>query len=130
MKCPKCGYHSFESLDNCKKCGHDLIEHKAKYNLRGLTLPGTAVTAEAAATSAAVETGSVATVDADADESIDFGFDFLEEDEKQPGHNRGSVSLGDDDQEISLDQAFEVDSEAIPPAEDKDKPEKGPEFAF
>ena len=41
MKCPKCGYHSFDHLDSCKKCGHGLAEHKAKFNLRGLLCPRT-----------------------------------------------------------------------------------------
>ena len=35
MKCPKCSYHSFDHLENCKKCGQDLSEHKAKFNLCG-----------------------------------------------------------------------------------------------
>lgn len=33
MKCPKCGYVSFDFLDICKKCGHDLVEIKARYNI-------------------------------------------------------------------------------------------------
>ena len=133
MKCPKCGYHSFESLDNCKKCSHDLKDHKAKFHLRGLTLPGTALTAEPATPLIAGETEKVAAVDSADNESIDFGFDFLEEDEAQTEKSPDAVSLGGDDQEISLDQPFEVDSEAVPaesPAEKKDKSDKGPEFAF
>jgi hypothetical protein len=133
MKCPKCGYHSFESLDNCKKCSHDLKDHKAKFHLRGLTLPGTALTAEPATPSVAGEAEKVAAVDSADNESIDFGFDFLEEDEAQTEKSPDAVSLGGDDQEISLDQPFEVDSEAVPaesPAEKKNKSDKGPEFAF
>jgi hypothetical protein len=139
MKCPKCGYHSFESLDNCKKCSHDLKDHKAKFHLRGLTLPGTALTAETAETaetatpSVAGEAEKVAAVDSADNESIDFGFDFLEEDEAQTEKSLDAVSLGGDDQEFNLDQPFQVDSEAVPaesPAEKKDKHDKGSEFAF
>ncbi|MEZ4483639.1 MAG: RDD family protein [Syntrophotaleaceae bacterium] len=32
MKCPKCGYQSFNTLTNCKKCGRDLSEIQAKLN--------------------------------------------------------------------------------------------------
>jgi hypothetical protein len=35
MKCPKCGYHSFEFLDICKKCQADLSAHKSKYRING-----------------------------------------------------------------------------------------------
>ena len=133
MKCPKCGYHSFESLDNCKKCNHGLKDHKAKFHLRGLTLPGTALTAETATPSVAGETEKVAEVDSADNESIDSGFDFLEEDEAQTEKSLDAVSLGGDDQEFNLDQPFQVDSEAVPaesPAEKKDKHDKGSEFAF
>jgi hypothetical protein len=34
MKCPKCGFNSFEYLDNCKKCGNDLMGFKASLGLR------------------------------------------------------------------------------------------------
>jgi ribosomal protein S27AE len=40
MKCPKCGYTSFDYLDECKKCGKDLAEHKDKYSIRSLMFPG------------------------------------------------------------------------------------------
>ena len=33
MKCSKCGYVSFDSFDNCKMCGYDLTEIKAKLNI-------------------------------------------------------------------------------------------------
>ena len=36
MKCPKCGYFSPDYLDNCKKCGKDLLPEKSKL---GLTSP-------------------------------------------------------------------------------------------
>ncbi|MBI2877693.1 MAG: hypothetical protein HYY20_12510 [Candidatus Tectomicrobia bacterium] len=36
MKCPKCGYVSFNYLDTCKKCGRDLTAFKAEYGLWGV----------------------------------------------------------------------------------------------
>ncbi len=33
MKCPKCGYQSFNNLTACKKCGRDLTREQAKFNL-------------------------------------------------------------------------------------------------
>lgn len=133
MKCPKCGYNSFDHLDSCKKCGQGLTEHKEKFNLRGFFSPGqpTVTTPEPR-------------VDEDnedenpsADGSVDFGFDFLDEDDPA-GVPADEISLDDDVQNININQPFGVDNETIPadpPATGKendsdDKPEKGPKFAF
>lgn len=40
MKCPKCGYQSFNYLAECKKCGRDLTELRDKYGLGDPVLPG------------------------------------------------------------------------------------------
>lgn len=55
MKCPKCGYNSFEFLDNCKKCSHDLSAFKQTHGIRPMVLPltGAAATASAVAVTAA-----------------------------------------------------------------------------
>ena len=34
MKCPKCGYNSFEFHDVCKKCAHDLTSYKDIHGLK------------------------------------------------------------------------------------------------
>ncbi len=39
MKCPKCGYTSFESYDSCRKCSNDLTEFKKLHGLSALVLP-------------------------------------------------------------------------------------------
>jgi len=130
MKCPKCGYHSFEYLDSCKKCGQGLSDHKEKYNLRGFVAIGEAASA---ATQAEVDEESIATFDSTENESIDFGFDFLDEEDGQSTETPESVSLVSDNRDISLDQPFNVDSETIPadaPPKDENKPGKGPEFSF
>jgi len=130
MKCPKCGYHSFEHLDSCKKCGQGLIDHKEKYSLRGFVATVEAIPSTSPVT---IDEESIDTFDTTDNESVDFGFDFLDEEKDQNDATSESVPLGSDKQDISLDQPFSVDSEAIPdvaPPQNKDKPDKGPEFAF
>ncbi|MBI5657278.1 MAG: hypothetical protein HZC44_10890 [Geobacter sp.] len=39
MKCPKCGYNSFEYLNTCRKCGIDLAGFKNTLGLRPVILP-------------------------------------------------------------------------------------------
>lgn len=39
MKCPKCGYNSFEIHDTCKKCANDLTAYKSIHGLRPMVLP-------------------------------------------------------------------------------------------
>ncbi len=39
MKCPKCGFNSFEYYDNCKKCSSDLIGFKQTYSVASMVLP-------------------------------------------------------------------------------------------
>jgi hypothetical protein len=39
MKCPKCGFNSFEYYDSCKKCSTDLIGYKQTYSIASLVLP-------------------------------------------------------------------------------------------
>ena len=134
MKCPKCSYHSFDHLDNCKKCGQDLTAHKAKFNLRGFYSPGkiTVSEPEPLVDESNEELGQPE------DGAVDFGFDFLEEEETLVEEPASGISLGDDNQAVNIDQPFGADSETIPadtPVSDSendsdDKPKKGPEFAF
>lgn len=39
MKCPKCGYNSFEYHGSCKKCAADLSAYKQTYNITPIVLP-------------------------------------------------------------------------------------------
>lgn len=39
MKCPKCGYTSFESYDSCRKCSADLVEFKQSHGLTPVIIP-------------------------------------------------------------------------------------------
>lgn len=39
MKCPKCGFNSFEYYDSCKKCFSDLTGYKQIYSITSIVLP-------------------------------------------------------------------------------------------
>lgn len=39
MKCPKCGFNSFEYYNACKKCSNDLTGYKQTYSITSLVLP-------------------------------------------------------------------------------------------
>ncbi|MEA3363522.1 MAG: RDD family protein [Thermodesulfobacteriota bacterium] len=116
MRCPKCGYNSFDHLDSCKKCGKDLVEFKQNFGIKSVLFPGqmssgggvedaelenmSADAAVAAVTGVAAATATAAAVNAAGDGSTaagadgdDFGFDFM-----------GDSSEDDD---LSFDELFE-----------------------
>ena len=120
MRCPKCGYNSFDYLDSCKKCGKDLAEHKQKFGIVSVLFPGhmsqvanTEVAEEenlveeavAAATTTVAPTPPMEdsleeTVVAPAEpategagEGDDFGFDFMGDSEQE--------------EDLSFDELFE-----------------------
>lgn len=39
MKCPKCGFNSFEFYDSCKKCSSDLTGYKQTHSITSIVLP-------------------------------------------------------------------------------------------
>jgi hypothetical protein len=81
MKCPKCGYTSFESNDTCKKCSHDLTAHRATYGLKPIVFQTEMRAAMAAAM--ATETVSAVAPQQPAEQPADmFSFDIP--DEKSP----------------------------------------------
>ena len=132
MKCPKCGYHSFDHLDSCKKCSSDLVEHKSKFNLRGFFFPGQAAAPVPEPAIDEIYQGE----DASADDSVDFGFDFLDEEGDPTAKATEDISLNAN-HDVNIDQPFGADSETIPAdapedsaSDSDDKPGKGPEFAF
>lgn len=53
MKCPKCGYNSFEYLDTCKKCKNDLSAFKEAHGIRSPVMPTLAAAAAIPAVAAA-----------------------------------------------------------------------------
>lgn len=102
MRCPKCGYNSFDHLDSCKKCGKDLSEHKARFHIQSILLSEMPIesVAEAAevveeavaatATEAVIDDFSGGSAGQDAD---DFGFDFMGDSEE--------------DENLAFDELFE-----------------------
>jgi len=127
MKCPKCGYNSFEHQEQCKKCGQGLTEHKSKFNLRGFFFADRTATAKPV-------TADDNDLDDDLDQSedgaVDFGFDFLDEEDDQLKDAR--IPLGKSGKSVSIDQPFDVDSETVPadPPSSAGKNGKGSEFVF
>lgn len=136
MKCPKCGYNSFEYLETCKKCGQGLGEHKQKFNLWGFFAEQ-----EPPAPSSAEPEPESANPAPDENEPdndlIDFGFDFLDDIDGQNDQKIQQEALSNSDNEISIYQPFDDNNENVPDdnnlsdsSDSNDKPEKGPEFAF
>lgn len=126
MKCPKCGYHSFDHLNDCKKCGNDLVAHKEKFNLRGFYAPGqsepVAAVEQPVAESDPVATDSPAGPSSD---NVDFGFDFLDDDNT----NDSPAADINDNQGVNIDRPFDVGSEAVP-ADTPKKDDEDSGFSF
>jgi len=101
MKCPKCGYNSFDHLDSCKKCGKDLTEHKARFNIRSVLLSEMPVELTSTIAEEILETATASTSKAGlddfaggaGDDTDDFGFDFMGD--------------SDDDEDLAFDELFE-----------------------
>ena len=125
MKCPKCGYHSFDYLENCKKCGQLLSDHKTKFNLRGFFSPEQPEDAPDATASA--EQAPPASEAGD----VDFGFDFLDEEEptKPAPAATPDIDLGVED-DLNLSQPYGIDSETLPADDTADGKKKGAEDNF
>jgi hypothetical protein len=121
MKCPKCGYNSFDYLDSCKKCNKDLTEHKARFNIQSVLLSEIPVTesstiAEEAVAAATASTGAAVDDFAGGGEAAEeFGFDFM-------GDSEEGENLAFD--ELFEEEATEDDIEETLPA-----PEAEPEAA-
>lgn len=120
MKCPKCGYTSFDFLENCKKCGNDLQDHKQKFGLRSLIFPGFQK-AEPAPSLLDSEEEQLETPAAE--ENGDFGFDFMDDEqaatdtaagEAESGlDDGGGFAFGDGSDPEAADDLFVEDSAAI-----------------
>ena len=70
MKCPKCGYNSFEYLDTCKKCKNDLSAFKEAHGIRSSVMPTLAAAAIPAAAAAATVAAAIAAPPAADDETF------------------------------------------------------------
>jgi len=78
MKCPKCGYNSFECNDICTKCSHDLTAHKKTFGLKPIVYQKETRIIMAAALAA--ETASAAVPEPPVEQPADlFSFDLPED---------------------------------------------------
>jgi len=91
MKCPKCGFQSFNYLPNCKKCGRDLSEMRDKYRLGDPVLPQH----HAPKTSGAVPP------------LVDDPFETTLPDEKEISSTANLASLPDDEVDADLADYFD-----------------------
>ena len=112
MKCPKCGYNSFEYYDVCKKCANDLAGYK-----QSLSITATIIPAEAKAKLAAELYSTEAEVDEhtnDIDESSEALFSF---DLPNNTPSVSAASVGDpfdfDDPAISKSQSAQQQTEDL-----------------
>lgn len=105
MKCPKCGYNSFEFLDICKKCNSDLTAFKQTHGIRAIVIPPAAITAPPPPAAAAATARSA--------EDANTGFTW-----EMPGQT-APVKQGDDifsDLDLGLSQPAAAAPPIPPPA--------------
>lgn len=122
MKCPKCGYNSFDHLESCKKCGGDLTDHKSNFGLRNLFFR--IGKPEQATTVAAVEETGTKALPVETitpAETADFGFDFTGagEPDEDPLESSPGELLGGDRRQKSKRAASES-AVIYRPAEESD----------
>jgi hypothetical protein len=106
MKCPKCGYVSYDYLDACRKCGRDLITFKQEIGLQMLR-PGDLDLSVVLSGSAAASSGRD-------DFTIDANF-FS----GQLFEQGGTVEADEAEFDISLDDDFPLPpaaAESVPPS--------------
>lgn len=140
MKCPKCGYTSFDYLESCKKCNNALGEFKTKYGLRSLLFPHRTQKPAAAVTpTLAAATATPALVAAtETSDSTDFGYDFgADAPIAAPLPAPATPAVDDFDFDSDWNAPAEPLASTVTPAEDADdsfdfmadSPEPGPGFS-
>ena len=107
MKCPKCGFNSFDYLESCKKCGNDLKEFKGRFNLRSLLFPYREKSVAVASAAAAMS--------APKPQDADFDYGFMEEDQPEavPATLPSAAKTAS-----AADDAFDIDWNQEEPAAD------------
>lgn len=144
MRCPKCGFNSFDYLDHCKKCGGDLTGQKLRLKFQGFVAPAPVMHIPAPA-APVFEPPDLPEVAEAEEEAIDFGFDVLEEEVMPPlvdftnDDDEAERDFGDfaaidpsaidlaADSGLSLDQPFAPENESLP---DDDLPKLDGRFEF
>ena len=119
MKCPKCGFTSFDYLESCRKCGNDLVAFKAKHGLRSLLFPGLGRAAEPTAAMPEEAATAEEALLTEAGDATDFGFGFMDEETPAVASTAEAPAAAED--EIFLtDGAPLGEPEGIAPPEDFD----------
>lgn len=96
MKCPKCGFNSFEYYDSCKKCAADLIGYKQTHSIAAIVLP------QDAKEKLAAEYNMQSATDDQANESVETHDDIF------------SFDLpGDSDTNAATDDPFNFDEPSL-----------------
>ncbi len=116
MKCPKCGFTSFDTLQECKKCGIDLSAHKSKFSLLSLLRAPAPVASSPALEETFPEVDEPA---ATATDAVDFGYDFMEEESRTEPAQAIDDLLADTSVQQASTSGFDLDS---PSLQNKDTP--------
>jgi len=101
MKCPKCGYNSFEFHDSCKKCANDLTGYKDTYGIKPIVFPHEARVSMAGALMAEAALSDHSPVEADTTGDM-FSFDLPE---ANTTHSSSDDPFNFDDEPVSQAQA-------------------------
>ena len=109
MKCPKCGYNSFEFHDSCKKCNHDLTSFKETQGIRPVFLQVPSETAAGPGKEAADDFLLAPSATA-ADEDL-FNGDFTPAADTAPSGSDFDMDFGTSEENGATDFSFAPASE-------------------
>jgi len=122
MRCPKCGFNSFDHLQSCKKCGKDLAEHKSRFGIHGVLLAS--LFAEPAEVIEVAEPET--TTESPAEENV-----TRESAAEEPSAQPEEEGLGfeftidsDEEEDLAFDELFEDVPQEEEPEESLPAPEK------
>ena len=109
MKCPKCGFNSFEFYDSCKKCSSDLTGYKQTYSITSIVLPQEAKEKLAAEFRSADGTVDPASDTTETHDDI-FSFNLPDDSPSTPDH-QNNEPFNFDDSSPSKNQSISSKSE-------------------
>jgi len=126
MKCPKCGYNSFEFLNACKKCGVDLSSFKKTHRISAVLCPAVAGAAAAPLQTIPLVAEPAPDQQENLPASFDLGFPDAPQHDAKDGEFTG-FSFSDEppspaqDRTPAFDAAGDDDFSFADPAEDESK---------
>lgn len=127
MKCPKCGYNSFEFLDACKKCGSELSSFKKTHRISTVLRRIAAVPTELPVQAAPPVAAAVPAQEENLHDSFDLGFPDSPQDTGKNTEFEG-FTFSDEPAPLAQDNiptasgTMEDDFSFGEPAEDESKP--------